>query len=44
MLDQGQSEIRRSNDSTLWDNIHTFTKNNIVVKEGVLNFMILKIR
>lgn len=35
MLDQGQSEIRRSNDSTLWDNIHTFTKNNIVVKEGV---------
>lgn len=34
ILDHFQSEINSSNDSTLWRNIQTFTKNNIVVKEG----------
>lgn len=34
ILDRFQSEINNTNDSTLWNNIHTFTKKNNVVKEG----------
>ncbi|MGJ1323073.1 alpha-2-macroglobulin family protein [Sphingobacterium faecium] len=35
ILDQFQSDIRRANDSTLWDNINTFIQHNITVKEGI---------
>lgn len=35
ILDHFQSEIRGSNDSTILDNMRTFTKNNVVIKEGV---------